>query len=360
MSAPAPPRASRNVDALACRQRRRVAHGVPAVVDHDGIAALERGLRADGPQPGHELSGALGARRDGPLRRSVEHGAQAAERLAPRDHPVVGAAQRGPGRQRLESLAGTHDRALGTAAGARAQALDVLQLLAGVGDDQARRVGGRRGPAVGDEIAQRHVALVPDGRDDDRRAGGDRAAEPLVRERQEILERPAAARDHDHVDIGTRVERSQRAQHLGHGALALHRRLGLHEARRGEPGARVADDVERRRGVVTADQADAARPQRRRSLASGLEEPVGVEPAARLLDAREQRAVAGGLDARPRAATARRACRRASPCRAPAPAAPRPACGSRRSKAQRDIVTESDAPSPGSRSVRKTKPRLGL
>ena len=119
----------------------------------------------------------------------------------------------------------------------------------------------------------------------------------LVRERQEILEGSAAARDHDHVDVVAGVERGQRAQDLGHGAIALHGRLGEHEAGRGEAGARVADDVERRRRVAAGDQADASRPERRRALASGVEEPVGVEPAPRLLDAREQRTVAGGLDA---------------------------------------------------------------
>ncbi len=66
------------------------------------------------------------------------------------------------------------------------------------------------------------------------------------------------------------------------------------EARR---RAGVADHVERRGRLASGDQADAAGPERRRALARRVEETVGVEPAPRLLDAREQRAVARRLDA---------------------------------------------------------------
>ena len=297
MRALAAPRASRRSTCSPVASDGGVAHGRPAVADDDRVAALERGLRCDRAQARDELLVALAPRLERALWRAVEHAAQAHERLPPRDDPVVGAAQRGSRRERLEPLARTHDDAFAAAARGRAQPLDVLELLASIRDDQARSVGGRRRAAVGDQVAQRNVALVPHGGDDDGRAGRDRTAEPLVRERQEILQRAAAARDHDHVDIGAGVERRQGAQDLGYRALALHGGLGEDEARRREARPRIADDVQRRGRIPARDQADAARPERRRALAAGLEEPVGIEPAPRLLDAREQRAVAGGLDA---------------------------------------------------------------
>ena len=297
MRAAAPPLASRRSTRSPGAMAAAVAHGQPALVDHDGIPALERRLRRDGAQARHEVVGALAARGQRALWRAVEHPAQTRERVSARDHPVVGAAQRRPRRERLQALASAHDDALGAAAGARAQPLDVLELLAGVGHDQARRVGGRRRAAVGHEIAQRDVALVADGRDDDRGAGRDRTAEPFVRERQQVLQRAATTGDHDHVDVRAGVERRQRAHDLGHGTVALHGRLREDEARRGQAGAGVADHVERRGRLVPRDQANAARPERGLSLAHRVEEAVRVEPAPRLLDAGEQGAVAGGLDA---------------------------------------------------------------
>ena len=62
----------------------------------------------------------------------------------------------------------------------------------------------RRGCAdVGGEIAERRVLLVADRGHDGHRAGDDGAHEPLVAERQQILEAAAAAGEHDHVDAGS-------------------------------------------------------------------------------------------------------------------------------------------------------------
>ena len=65
--------------------------------------------------------------------------------------------------------------------------------LGEVRHDEPSGDGRRRGADVGGEVDERRVLLVPDRRDDRHRARGDRAHEPLVGERQQVLERPAAA-----------------------------------------------------------------------------------------------------------------------------------------------------------------------
>src|SRR4051794_40864251 len=83
------------------------------------------------------------------------------------------------------------------------------QLLTDVGYDALGGVGRRRSTDVGDQIKERCVLFVPDGADDRRTTGRNRPAERLVRKRQEILYRAAAACDDDDVDLGVLVEPSQ-------------------------------------------------------------------------------------------------------------------------------------------------------
>ena len=62
-----------------------------------------------------------------------------------------------------------------------------------VGHDDLGR-GGRRGRAdIGGEVGQRHVDLVADAAHDRQRVRDDRADDPLVVERPQVLERAAAA-----------------------------------------------------------------------------------------------------------------------------------------------------------------------
>ena len=68
-----------------------------------------------------------------------------------------------------------------------------------VGDDEPAGDRGRRGADIRRQVDERRVLLVADGRHHRHRAGCDRSDEPLVRERQEILEAPAAAGEHHHV-----------------------------------------------------------------------------------------------------------------------------------------------------------------
>ena len=78
---------------------------------------------------------------------------------------------------------------------------DQLPLLVHVGHDLLRRVGRRRGPQVRRQVDQRPVVLMPDGGDDRRLASRRGAHHRLVRESDEVLERAAASRHDDHVDV---------------------------------------------------------------------------------------------------------------------------------------------------------------
>ena len=65
-----------------------------------------------------------------------------------------------------------------------------------------RRGGGRRGRAhVGDEVADREVGLVAHARHDRQRRLEHRARDDLLVERPQVLDRAAAARDDQHVDL---------------------------------------------------------------------------------------------------------------------------------------------------------------
>ena len=124
----------------------------------------------------------------------------------------------------------------------RARALPGLDepgaLLGDVRHDPLGGVGRGRGAQVRDEVEQRGVQVVPD-RADQRRAARRRGAhERLVAERQQVLERAAAARDDDDLDPGVRVQLGDRRADLGDGARALHGHaadLELH----GRPAARA-------------------------------------------------------------------------------------------------------------------------
>ena len=102
----------------------------------------------------------------------------------------------------VEALAVAGERRRRRTAERLARAVEPGEELAEVGHDEPRGHARRGGAHVGDEVAQRRVLLVADRRDDRHRAGGDGAHDPLVAERQQVLEAAAAAREHDHVDAG--------------------------------------------------------------------------------------------------------------------------------------------------------------
>ena len=184
-------------------------------------------------------------------------------------------------------------------AGCRARARSArrsrpLAELALVGNDQPCRRRRRRGARVGGEVAERRVLLVPDGRDDRDGAGRDRADDPLVAEREEVLEAAAAAGEHDDVDLRLRGQR-----------VAARRRS---RRRRAAP-ARAS----RRRGSARPETGPSTAVTKSRFAAASL--PVSEADPAR--EAREAAACAGARRAPRRRASA---CSRSMPARsAPSP-----------------------------------------
>ena len=140
-----------------------------------------------------------------------------------------------------------------------------------------RRGGGRRrGADVGGEVAERRVLLVPDGGDDRHRARGDRAHEPLVAERQQVLEAAAAAREDDDVDLGRVAERAQRLDDRRRGARALHVASRRRGCRAGGKRAVIAVRTSR----FAAASLPVTRPMRRGRRGSGRFRSAAKSPSA--------------------------------------------------------------------------------
>ena len=135
-------------------------------------------------------------------------GARGDQRRA--DRPAPG----GSAARRARPARGPASRVTAPRSRSRA-ARDAAQLLGDVGHDQLGGVGGGRGPDVGDQVEQRGVGLVADRRDHRRADRVDRADQALVGERQQVLDRAAAAGDHDHVDARVAVEPLDGLDHLG-------------------------------------------------------------------------------------------------------------------------------------------------
>ena len=162
--------------------------------------------------------------------------------------------------------------------------------------------GGGRGrrAAVGGEIDQSGVGLVPDRADQRNRAVGNSADHLLLVERPQILDRPTPARDDDQVGARHRpvldqpVEPANRRRYLGRRALALDRHRPDDDMGRktiGQPVQYVANHRSGRR----RHHPDHARQIGQGPLARFVEQPLGGQGAAALVEQRHQRAFAGQL-----------------------------------------------------------------
>ena len=126
-------------------------------------------------------------------------------------------------------------------------------------------------------------------------AGGDRPHEPLVGEREQVLEAAAAAGD-DH-DVGaTLAEIGDRGRDRGRGPRALHERLRDDDPGGREPRRDRSENVALRGGVVAGDEADQPRDPRQRPLALRREQALGGELRLQPLERREVGAEPVALD----------------------------------------------------------------
>ena len=165
-----------------------------------------------------------------------------------------------------------------------AEAAEVRHQLGLLADDQLGGGRGRRGPEVGHEVGDRHVGLVADGGDHRDLRGGDRAGHRLLVEGPEVLERAAAAGEHEHVEAAQAVEVGQRLDDVGRRAVPLHphgvdQHVDVGEAAR-DDAQEVPDGGARRRG----DQPDPPGQHRERPLPTRLEQALGGQAALELVE----------------------------------------------------------------------------
>ena len=159
----------------------------------------------------------------------------------------------------------------------------------GVGHDPLGGIGRRGRAQVGDQIAQRVVRLVADRADHRCGARGDRPAQRLVGERQQVLDAAAAAGQDDDVDVRVGVQRRAAPRRSGRRRWVPARRCC---APRTAPRASG-----RSRPTITSCSAADARPvispmvfgqERDRPFQPRVEQPLGVEQPAQPLDAGQQ------------------------------------------------------------------------
>ena len=269
---------------------------------------------------------------------------------------VRGSARRGPGPQRRRAGAarGRASRAAPIAA-ARAPSSPMrsssatsgtTRLAASVGVEArtsaTRSSSGESGSwPIAETTGVRHVVHGPDQR--------------LVGERQQVLDRAAAAGDDDHVDGSVAVEaarppRSPRPRR----ACPAWRRTPTSKRDRGPAPPGVLEHVALGGGVGRGDQADRCGQERQRALELGGEQTLGGQQLAAALEPGEQLAHADQPDLadveRERAAVGverrLRVARRS--------ARPRPAAWCSESKTAREQVTGIEMSATVSRRVRKT------
>ena len=117
---------------------------------------------------------------------------------------------------------------------------------------------------------------------------GDRAHEAFVGEGEEVLDRSAAARDHDDVHVLHGVQLEQCSAHLGHTVIALDGDLADLEACVWPAIRGVDDHVVFRFRAPTADQSNRARQERQRLLARIREQTLGGQAGTQCLNLGQQ------------------------------------------------------------------------
>ena len=165
-----------------------------------------------------------------------------------------------------------------------------------VGDDEAARRGGSRGADIGGEVAERRVLLVADRADDRNRAAGDGSHDPLVAEREQVLEAPTASGEDDDVHLRLAADRTQRLDDGEGSARPLDEGLGDDDPRGGNLACTAGDHVTLRGGVVPRHEADASWQPRQQPLPLGGEQALSGELLLQPLERCEVLAETEALD----------------------------------------------------------------
>ena len=145
----------------------------------------------------------------------------------------------------------------------------------------------------GDVVDQRAVGVVADRGDHRHPQQRDRAAQPLVAEREQIGQRAAAAGHDHHLDLGDRGQLAQGGGDPGGCVAVLDRREGPHQPPAPATAAQAGQHVVAGLAALAGDDPDRPRQPRARQRLLGLEQPVGVQAAAQPLERDQQVALAG-------------------------------------------------------------------
>ena len=170
----------------------------------------------------------------------------------------------------------------------RAEVAQGLAAGGGVGDEELRRLRGRRRARVGGEIGERHVDLVPHGAHHGRARGGHLPHQRLVVEGLEVVGGASAATEDDGVDLGHAGEEGERPGQEAGRVRALHGGGRQEDAHAGAAEGHL-DDVVDGGAVGAGDHADDPRLEREGPLALGGEEPLAGELLLEPLERLEQR-----------------------------------------------------------------------
>ena len=161
------------------------------------------------------------------------------------------------------------------AVGTRSRLPNNRQFLGDIRHNTLTRIGGGRGANIRDGIQNRTVCLMPNCRNDRslRRRHG--TYQSLIREREQIFKRTAAAGDHNHINLRMRIQLAQRRHNLARRAFALDLHVPYLKLHSGPAQRSIADHVLFGIGIAPGNQSHTMRQQWERLLASIRKQPFG-------------------------------------------------------------------------------------
>jgi hypothetical protein len=151
------------------------------------------------------------------------------------------------------------------------------------------------GAQIGGQVAQRHVALVPDAAHQRQARAGHRTHQGRVVEGPQVLQRAATAHQQQRVELVAGVGQRQRGAQLRGRLQPLHQ-AGHHDQLHLRSAARQGGrHIAQRRRAQRGDDADPARKIRQRPLARGVEQALGLQLRLEAQELLVERTLAGGL-----------------------------------------------------------------